>query len=109
MASLRRFVFKIELLPLRPDQALALLHSTLGTQAGSLSSRAEAAAHARLSRAGALTPGDFSAAARRLAALGGRVNADELLDAVEEEVAARGKRSKNIGFSRIAHTSTGRG
>ena len=61
-ASLRRFIFKIEFRPLRPEQALALYRTRFATcLAEPLTPEAEQAVRHALARLDRLTPGDFAA------------------------------------------------
>ena len=98
MASLRRFVFKIELRPLRPEQARVLLELTLARLGGE-AGPARSGELSRLDRMDALTPGDFAAVARRLAALGQDVDAAILIDGLEEELAVKEPAPRSIGFT----------
>ncbi len=98
MASLRRFVFKIELRPLRPEQARVLFELTLA-RLGAGSQAARPGALSQLDRLDTLTPGDFAAAARRLSALGQDVDAAVLLHGLEEEVAVKEPAPRSIGFA----------
>lgn len=93
-ACLRRFVFKIRFDPLRADQAARLFQHTLRA----LGSSAEADGHPRLGALDRLTPGDFAAVRRRLAALNGPVTADQLAAELEAELSVKAQQSRRAGF-----------
>lgn len=98
-ASLRRFVFKIELRYIRPDQAAALFRSVLGPLLDRpLTEADEAAVASSLAAAGNLTPGDFAAVARGYAALGDRRSPLHLVAAVAAECRARPTATRPAGF-----------
>lgn len=98
-ASLRRFIFKVEFRPLRPEQALALYRTRFAAcLAEALTPEAEQAVRNALARLDRLTPGDFSAVQRRHEALRQRVGALALVAALEAEVAARPGARRAVGF-----------
>ena len=99
MASLRRFVFKIELRPLRPEQAMAMYCSTLARLGAQHAHGDEAVVRAGLSALPGVTPGDFAAAARKLAVMGAAVDTSVFLAAMQEEVDARERPSRRAGFN----------
>lgn len=95
-AALRRFSFKIEVRPLTADQALRLFQDHLGRRLGG---RERARVRRRLEAIPDLTPGDFAAVARNLAALGLRPTPTELLARLEREARARGTPARPLGFT----------
>lgn len=98
-ASLRRFVFKIELFPLRPEQARALFDATLKRRGAPPQSAEDGAMiEDRLALLPDLTPGDFAAVVRRLSALGVPPNTRSLLEGLLEEFQARKKSAHPAGF-----------
>lgn len=98
-ASLRRFVFKLEFRPLRPDQVLALFHTRFARCfAAPLSPATEQRVQLALTHLDRLTPGDFAAVERRYAALRERAEAMELVAALEAEIAARPGVRRAVGF-----------
>jgi len=99
-ASLRRFVFKIELRPLAPAQARTLLNMTLENLGGEqVPSRQAGEVDRMLQGLPDLTPGDFAAVARRMKALGTPPEAGELLAGLKEEVASRTEVPRRVGFA----------
>ena len=98
-ASLRRFVFKIELGYLRPEQVRAMTRSTLVSLGAQDPAPAEGEA-ARVVALGDLTPGDFAAVARRLRALGEPATVDVLRGGLERELHARRVPCTRVGFGR---------
>ena len=104
-ASLRRFVFKIELGYLRPDQARALAQGTLVSLGGEAGPGGEKepggeASLAEIAAMATLTPGDFAAVARRLRALGAPVTVPMLAEGLSREIRARREPCARIGFGR---------
>jgi SpoVK/Ycf46/Vps4 family AAA+-type ATPase len=98
-AALRRFAFKVEFLPLRPEQAAALFDAHLAPLLPSpLGAEAQGRLAAGLRRIGPTTPGDFAVVARRAGALGGGWSLEALLAEVEQEVRCRGAEGAAIGF-----------
>ena len=99
-ASLRRFVFKIELRPLAQPQARVLLDVTLQRLGGAPVPEAEeqyvgSALHAL----GGSTPGDFAAVVRRMRALGTTADARVILAGLEEELRVREVQKRPIGYT----------
>jgi AAA+ superfamily predicted ATPase len=98
-AAMRRFAFKVEFRPLRPEQALVMFEAQLARfLEAPLHEVARAGVATALRRFGDLTPGDFAVVARRVSTLGGSWNAEALLGELEEEVKCRGKEGVAIGF-----------
>ena len=97
-ASLRRFVFKIELRPLRPEQARVLFDITL-KRLSSSADRHHPGELQELDQLGNLTPGDFAAVARRLSAMGEDVDAATLLSGLANELLVKEPAPRSIGFS----------
>ena len=95
-ASLRRFVFKIPFLFLRPEQALLAFQRTMAdlNGAGEVPSAVESA----LGRIPNLTPGDFAAVRRRLACPGHAPSAESLLTELQSEVRVKESTAGRIGF-----------
>jgi len=85
-AALRRFVFKIGLLPLSPALAQRAWSRFFGTPAP-----------AGIVRIAGLTPGDFAVVARQLR-YGGAVSADRALALLEAEARAKPEPAGRIGF-----------
>lgn len=98
-AALRRFAFKVEFRPLRPEQALTMFDAHLARfLAEPLDGASRAVVAGALRRLGALTPGDFAVVARRVGTLGGAWSAEALLAELEGEVTCKGKEGVAIGF-----------
>jgi SpoVK/Ycf46/Vps4 family AAA+-type ATPase len=98
-AALRRFAFKVEFRPLRPEQALTMFEAHLARfLAAPLDGASRAMVAGALRRLGALTPGDFAVVARRVETLGGVWTVEALLAELEEEVMCKGKEGVAIGF-----------
>lgn len=97
-AVLRRFVHKVELLPLLPHQAAFLWEAHLGRFAPARSDEGPEALAAALRRIPSLTPGDFAVVARRAAQLGEAWTGEALLRELEAEAAARDGEPRPIGF-----------
>lgn len=98
-AALRRFAFKVEFLPLRPEQALTMFEAHLAPLLASpLDPAGRSRVAAALRRLGPTTPGDYAVVARRAGALGGGWEAGALLAEVEQEVRCRGTEGAAIGF-----------
>ena len=90
VASLRRFVFKIELQPMRAEQARALFCAALERMGAPSTVVMEGAlAEDGLATLSGLTPGDFAAVVRRFTALGDPPDAKALLAGLREELQAR--------------------
>jgi len=99
-ASLRRFVFKIELRPLARPQARVLLDTTLVSLGGSpVAADEELAVNQGLGAMDCLTPGDFAAVARRIKALGLAPEAAAVMAGLQEEVDARKEPDRRVGFT----------
>lgn len=94
-ASLRRFVFKIELKPLLPAQSVTLFKSAFDRHLAAAPREAEIA---RLRALTTLTPGDIAAVARRIRATGERLSAAQLVDLVEAELRAKRAPSRSVGY-----------
>jgi SpoVK/Ycf46/Vps4 family AAA+-type ATPase len=109
-AVLRRFVFKVEFLPLRPEQRLALWRAHLATfLPAPLDDAGLRAVEGALRDLGELVPGDFGVVARRQRVLGGRAEAAELLLELAEEMNSRKhERARRIGFFETRVTGPGR-
>jgi transitional endoplasmic reticulum ATPase len=89
-ASLRRFVFKIPFAHLRPEQAASLFERVFASSlVEPLDDGGRASLSAALARVGDLAPGDFAAAARRLAVFGVRVSVAQCVDELRAEVAVK--------------------
>ena len=98
-AALRRFVFKIELRFLRPEQAVTLFRLLFADLLERPMSEAdETLVAARLSRLATLTPGDFAAVARRQRALGGQVPASQLCELLRAECEVKRLAPRSAGF-----------
>jgi hypothetical protein len=99
-AVLRRFLFKVEFLPLRADQRGLLWDAHLAPLlAAPLDAEMRARLEVTLGQVGELVAGDFGVVARRVTAMGGNVEAAALLRELEEEVAARRHlASRPVGF-----------
>jgi SpoVK/Ycf46/Vps4 family AAA+-type ATPase len=99
-ALMRRFAFRVQFQPLKPDQRLALFaEQALGWQPDTAEPMPvpDADAARRLARMDLLTPGDFANAGRRARRLG--LDALHWLDELESEHAAKGKSAlPRIGF-----------
>lgn len=93
-ASLRRFVFKIELKTLLPDQSVELFRSVFGA----LASAPREADLARVRALTSLTPGDAAAVARRLRATGERLSAAHVLELLEAELKAKRAPARAVGY-----------
>jgi DNA polymerase III delta prime subunit len=95
-ASLRRFVFKIPFLFLRPEQALLAFQRTMADLggAGEVPSPVESA----LARIPNLTPGDFAAVRRRLLCPDRESTAENLLAELQAEVRVKENTAGRIGF-----------
>lgn len=92
-AVLRRFTFKVEFFPLRPEQRRLLWDAHLARFLSEPADVDEA-----LSTMEDLVPGDFGVVARKLAILG-RAEADTILDELVAELASRRHvSSRPIGF-----------
>lgn len=95
-AALRRFDFKVEFKPLRLDQRLRLINqccTALGIDPGD-----ENAGTARARQLDGLTPGDATAALRRLRLSADKPNFATLLDALSDECRYKPAVSRPIGF-----------
>lgn len=90
-AAMRRFAVKIEFLPLRPEQRLAMLARVTGDATPSDDVRRAAL------RLDGATAGDFAAVARH-ARLMGTTDPAEVIALVEREVRARTRAPRPIGF-----------
>lgn len=101
-ASLRRFVFKIELRFVTTAQALLLFRTLLAPLLGCPPLEAALRIVEReLERMANLTPGDFAAVARRVGAIygaGAPLDALALVDELRAEVAAKEGSPRSIGF-----------
>jgi SpoVK/Ycf46/Vps4 family AAA+-type ATPase len=92
-AALRRFVFKLELRFLRPEQAEAMFAQAFPWAAAGL----PASAH-DLRRLARLAPGDFAAVSRRIRAVRAEPSAATLVRILRDEVALKDAGSRPIGF-----------
>ena len=95
-AALRRFDFKVEFRPLRPEQRVHLVRqccAVLGLDPGN-----EMSWSVKTQRFDGLTPGDAATALRRLRLSGGEPNLAQLLDALATECRYKPHASKPIGF-----------
>ncbi|HOU90838.1 MAG TPA: ATP-binding protein [Polyangiaceae bacterium] len=94
-ASLRRFAFKIRFDPLRPEQRRAMLAALVGAPP-------PPELFGRLDALDLLTPGDFTAAARRLRTLHPDAPLDPttLVDRLAEEHALKRGARRRVGFGR---------
>jgi transitional endoplasmic reticulum ATPase len=98
-AALRRFVFKVEFRFLLVDQVMTLLRSVFVPDiVPSIAEEEEAMARAALGRVPNLTPGDFSAVARRQRALGARCTVAEIVEALAAEARVKRGTARAIGF-----------
>jgi len=95
-AALRRFVFKVEFRYLRPEQALALFHSTFSQTLGALSEHEGEHVRESLAQLHNLTPGDFAAVARQQRAV--QTTCSELLAALLAEARGKRKAPGALGF-----------
>jgi len=85
-ATSRRFLFKIQFMPMRPDQAREAFRRSFGAEAPD-----------GLAGLDNLAPGDFAVVARK-ARLMGEVNPAALVKLLEEELAAKADSRRPIGF-----------
>ena len=101
-ALLRRFEFRLELLPLTAPQRVDLFREVALGAAGADPNgplRPDARAVARLSAMDKLTPGDFANVKRRLSSLGLDVDFHEWIDELQAEHDTKpGAAGKSIGF-----------
>jgi SpoVK/Ycf46/Vps4 family AAA+-type ATPase len=95
-ASLRRFVFKIPFLFLRPEQALLAFRRTMADLGGA--GEVPSAVEFALARIPNLAPGDFAAVSRRLTYPGRSPTAEDLLVAIQAEVRVKESTAGRIGF-----------
>ncbi len=92
-AFLRRFQFKVEFLPMRPEQRAALFATALGLP------EAPDEARARLARLDQITLGDFANVHRQYALLGEAPTVEGFLAGLEAEQAAKPRKAgAAIGF-----------
>lgn len=96
-ASLRRFNLKLTFRPLRPDQ-LALAFAKTWAALGASDVALDAHTERRLASLRDVCLGDLHAARRHREIVGESTSADELLDAIAVELAARAGRGKSVGF-----------
>ena len=89
VASLRRFLIRVNFDHLAPAQSARLFSSVFGM-----------APPERLARLDRLTPADFSRIARRLAVLGETPSEHRLVALLEAEMEAREGKPRGIGFAR---------
>jgi hypothetical protein len=98
-AAMRRFTFKIEFLPLRPDQAWQMFCTEVGIKEEDESTTQ--LWRARLTKISDLAPGDF-ATCKRMASLltGTPMTPDEWLEQLESEAKTKmhGLRRMNLGY-----------
>lgn len=98
-AALRRFAFKVEFRPLRPEQALTMFDAHFASLLEvPLDAEERASVAATLRHFTQLTPGDFAVVARRAATLGGSWTAVALLAELEDEVRCKGREAVAVGF-----------
>lgn len=103
-AALRRFVFKLELRPLRPPQAARMFESILGPWLSApLQEDERPALESAMRRLTLVTPGDLAAVRRRVAALGVRLDMQALLAEVAAEVAHKEGARAPMGFGRATN------
>jgi SpoVK/Ycf46/Vps4 family AAA+-type ATPase len=95
-ASLRRFVFKIPFLFLRPEQALLAFQRTMADLGGT--GEVPSAVESALAHFRNLTPGDFAAVRRRLLCPGRAPTAENLLAELQAEVHVKESTAGRIGF-----------
>ncbi len=102
-AVLRRFMFKVEFLPLKVEQRLLLWDAHLARfLAAPPDARGQRAIESALRAMGELVAGDFGVVARRVEVLGGPVEPAGLLRELEEEVCSRKHdASRSIGFREL--------
>ncbi len=98
-AAMRRFVFKVQLGYLRRGQARIMARNTLEAL-GITGEALQGPEVERMAARPGLTPGDFAAVARRLRALGGAVEAADLLDGLDTELELKESPAARIGFGR---------
>ncbi len=100
-AAFRRFALKINFDYLRSDQRHNMFERFLD-RAGQVPTGDDAShLRHRLDQLSRLTPGDFTAVARRFAMFDVQPSADELLDALKEELSfKRGGNGEKLGFGR---------
>jgi SpoVK/Ycf46/Vps4 family AAA+-type ATPase len=99
-AVLRRFDLKIQFGYLRPDQAWAMFILALkGSNGDNPKPHISDSVRARLARFANLTPGDFATVIRQARVLGKQYDAEQLLEALEDECRAKQRSLKHIdGF-----------
>lgn len=96
-ASLRRFDFKIRFNYLNPLQARELFLSVLGDPA---KDAMNADIEKRLNRLGNLAPGDFAVVVRKARVFGAALDADRLIQGLEEECRMKERDSgRPVGFT----------
>ena len=94
-ASLRRFIVKVELKPLLPEQSVAIFRTMFAELFAAAPRESDLA---RVRALANLTPGDAAAVARRLRATGERLAASHLADLLEAEVRAKRGAVRAVGF-----------
>ena len=97
-ASLRRFVFKIPFLFLRPEQAQLAFRRALADLGGT--GEVPSAVESALAHIANLSPGDFAAVRRHLTYPGRSPTAENLLVAIQAEVRVKESTAGRIGFQR---------
>ncbi len=96
-AAFRRFTFKVRFGYLKPEQRAALFAESL-----QLTKFIVSAEHQRrLQKLDQLTPGDYATVLRQVHILGEKLTADEFIDQLENECAAKngGRIQRGIGFT----------
>jgi transitional endoplasmic reticulum ATPase len=88
-AAFRRFSLKLRFDPLDDEQRFVMLRRTLTLLGRRPRGRAAEALRARLDALAGLTPGDFKAVEGRFELLGATPSAQEVVDALQEELAIR--------------------
>lgn len=98
-AAMRRFVFKLEFRPLRPEQAVAMFDLYF-VKSGLCwpAARDRRETSRSIGRIRNLTPGDFATVARRTDALGEQLEPLELIARLEREVEMKRDSGRKIGF-----------
>jgi transitional endoplasmic reticulum ATPase len=98
-ASLRRFVFKVELRFMKPEQAATLFRTAFADLLYEPLTDVELAmVRATVTATNRLTPGDFAAVGRRVRALGEPALVAELCALLLGEVEAKGAAPRRVGF-----------
>jgi hypothetical protein len=96
-AALRRFTFKLELLPLTIDQRWQMFCKELGLPSLAMSEALHSVYEERLALMQDLTPGDFATVKRQCQILGEDLSAEQWLEQLEIEVRAKARSDSRVG------------